>query len=142
MKRFIWTFTLRGYNYTLHNTAPHKLKALSSLSCVLAPGFFLVIPSPAVFCLSAVSQYMPSSVIPCSVLLLSCLVDESSLVCKSSSNPLKVALCVPSRGHLVEQLIFPAVMQTTLVAARTKVYLAVDWQWTLLSRKRLNSSVT
>jgi hypothetical protein len=36
---------------------PHKVETLSSLSCILAPGSFLVIPSPAVFCLSAVSVF-------------------------------------------------------------------------------------
>jgi hypothetical protein len=47
-------------------------------------------------------------------------------------NPLKVDLGIPARGHLAEQFIFLAVMQTTLVAARTKVYLALDWQWTFI----------
>jgi hypothetical protein len=46
----------------------------------------------------------------------------------SSSNPLKIALAVPARGHLVEQFIFLVVTQTTLVAAITEVYLAVVWQ--------------
>jgi hypothetical protein len=51
------TFTLRSYNYLLQNLTPPKLKTVSSLSCVLAPGFFLVIPSPLVLCL-------PSSDLP------------------------------------------------------------------------------
>jgi hypothetical protein len=62
MKRFIWTFTLRSYNYLLHNLTPHKLKTLSSLSCILTPRFFSVVPSPAVFCQSAVlSICLPQS---------------------------------------------------------------------------------
>jgi hypothetical protein len=48
---------------------------------------------------------------------------------QSSNNSLKVGLGVPSRGHFVEQFIFLAVIQTPLAAARTNVYLAVDWQW-------------
>jgi hypothetical protein len=52
-----------------------------------------------------------------------------------------VALPIPSRGHFIEQFIFPVVMYTTLVAARTEVYLAVVWQWTLLSRKHLDNSL-
>jgi hypothetical protein len=67
----------------LHNLVPLKLKTLSS---IMAPRFFLVIPSPAVFCLSAVSQYLSSSDFPCSVLLLSCLVDESSLCVNKSKS--------------------------------------------------------
>jgi hypothetical protein len=59
--RFIWTFKLRSYNYWLHNLAPLKPKTLSSLSSNLAPGFFLVIISSVVFCLSAVSRYLSSS---------------------------------------------------------------------------------
>jgi hypothetical protein len=39
------TFTRRSYNYLLLNLTPHKLKTLFSLSCILAPAFFLVIPS-------------------------------------------------------------------------------------------------
>jgi hypothetical protein len=53
--RFIWTFILRSYNYSLHNLTPHKLKAFSSLSGILSPGFFLAIPSPTVFCPSVSS---------------------------------------------------------------------------------------
>jgi hypothetical protein len=60
----------------------HKLETLLSLSCVLAPGFFLVIASPVVFCLSAVSL---SSALDCPL-------DESSLaggfLLHSSSNVL------------------------------------------------------
>jgi hypothetical protein len=66
------------------------------------------------------------------------LVDECSLVTTSfltrlqaTSNTLTVVLRVPTRAHLVEQFIFPVVTQTTLVA-KTKVYLAVVWQWTLV----------
>jgi hypothetical protein len=84
---------------------------------------------------------MSSSVIPCSVLFLSCtgprsvlyciLADESSLLLQSSSKPLKVAFGVPSRGHSVQQFIFSYCHANVfLVAARTKVYLAVDRQWT------------
>jgi hypothetical protein len=69
-KAIYLTFTRRSYNYLLHNLTPPKLKTLSSLSCNPAPGFFLAISSPAVFRLSAVSQYLSSSVIPCSVLVL------------------------------------------------------------------------
>jgi hypothetical protein len=67
------------------------------------------------------------------------LVDEYSLVIpffltglQSTSNPLKVILHVPSREHLVGQLSFPVVTQTTLVVAVTKIHPAVVWQWTLV----------
>jgi hypothetical protein len=73
----------------------------------------------------------------CTVLVLSCPIDESSLLpdesltgLQSSSNPLKVALRVPSRGHS-RTVYFPYCHSNiSLVAAGTKVYLAVDWQWT------------
>jgi hypothetical protein len=125
----------------LHSLTPHKVKTLSLPYCILAPEFFVAIPSPVVFSLSAVSQYMSSTVIPCPVLVLyclidesfsqlfpSCLIDKSSLLTglQSSSNLLKVALHVQSRGHLVEEFIFLAVMRTILIAARTEVYLAID----------------
>jgi predicted neutral ceramidase superfamily lipid hydrolase len=130
--RFIWTFARQSYNYLLHKLAPLKPKTLSSLSCIL------LINSVSCGVLSlAVSQHLFSSVIPCSV-LLSCtgspvlywpctvppfLADESllcsvlycllanefSLVVQSPSNPLQVALGVPSREHLFEQFIFLAV---------------------------------
>jgi hypothetical protein len=79
----------------------------------------------------------PSS---CTVLpgrLLTPLVDECSLVTppflpsffltglQYASNLLKLVLRVPSREHLVEQLSFPVVTQTTLVAI-TEVQPAVD----------------
>jgi hypothetical protein len=45
------TFTLRSYNYSylLHNLTPRKLKTITFLSCILAPGFFLVLLPPAYF---------------------------------------------------------------------------------------------
>jgi hypothetical protein len=52
-------------------------------------------------------------------------VNAASLVCKSSSNPLKVVFRVPSREHLFEQSIFLFVVRTTLVVAIIEVYLAV-----------------
>jgi hypothetical protein len=59
IKRAIYlTFTRRSYKYLLHNLAPLKLNTLASLSPILTPEFFLVIPSPVVFSLSAVSQYL------------------------------------------------------------------------------------
>jgi hypothetical protein len=57
---------------------------------------------------------------------------------ESCSNPLKIALRVPSREHLAEHFIFLAVMNGSLVAARTEVYPASDWQWTFI----LNASGT
>jgi hypothetical protein len=92
---------------------------------VYSGSFFLVIPSPVVFCLSTVSQYLSSSIIHCSVLLVSC-----------TGSPLlysfKVALGVPSRGHLVKQFIFPAVMQTSLPLLRKQML-----TWTLAGNGRL-----
>jgi hypothetical protein len=132
-KAIYLTFTRRSYNYSLHNLTPHELKTLSSLSCILAPGYFLVIPSPAVFCLSAVSQYLYSFCTGPRPVLSCLLTDECLLVLQSSSNPLKVPLGVPSRGHSVEQLIFSCChSNVSLVAVGTKVYLAVDWQWTFI----------
>jgi hypothetical protein len=132
-----WTFARRSYNYLLHNLTPHKRKTLSSLSCILAPEFFLVTPSLVVFCLQ---QYLSICFLQSS-LALSCtaqpwqtntvlvlystgfspvlyclLADESSL--QAFSNPLKLAPGVPSRGHSVEQFIFLAVMQTSLSLLR------------------------
>jgi hypothetical protein len=80
---------------------------------------------------------MSALVIPCSgpVLILywfSCrtvLPPGSWILLQLFSNTLQVALRVPSRGHSVEQFIFLAVMQPSLVVTRTNVYLAVDWQW-------------
>jgi hypothetical protein len=127
----------------LHSLAPLKLKMSSSLFCTLAAGLFVVISSPAVFCLSAVSQYvfLSHSLLcthPVRVLYWSSfstelpfLADKFLLVLQSSSNPLKVALRIPSRGHLVEQFIFLCCHTSdSLVAVGTKVYLAIDWQWT------------
>jgi hypothetical protein len=42
-----------------------------------------------------------------------------------------------SREHIVEQLSFLVVTQTTVVVAITEVSLAVVWRWTLLLRNRL-----
>jgi hypothetical protein len=115
----------------LHNLTPHKLNILFSLSCALAPGFFLVIPS---FCgIVCPPQYLSICLLQsfCTVLglVLYCLVYESLLVLPSPNNPLKVALGVQSRGHSVEQFIFSCCHANTfLVAARTKFYLAGDWQ--------------
>jgi hypothetical protein len=47
------------------------------------------------------------------------------LVCDLTNNPLKVVLLVLTREHLVQQLRFPVVTQTTLVVAVTEVSLAV-----------------
>jgi hypothetical protein len=98
------TFTRRSYNYLLHSLTPHKLKILSSLSCILAPGFLIAIPSPVVFCLSAVSQHLSSSVIPCSVLFLVhysfCTGPRSVLYCllaDESSSIVKVKVKVTLR---------------------------------------------
>jgi hypothetical protein len=115
---------------------PHKLETLSSLSYIPAPGFFLLIPSPAVL-----SQLYLSSALDCSV-------DESSLHweanhptlfapfflarLQSTCNHLKVVLRIPSTEHLVEQLSFPVVTQTTLVFALTEFSLTVFWQWMLV----------
>jgi hypothetical protein len=141
---------LRSYNYSLHNLEPLKLKTLPSMSCILSRGFFLLIPSPVVFCLP---QYLSLS---CSDISLFCIRrrilyctrsvlsrrriftpyrtvswQTNPLLPQSSSNPLKVALGVPSRRQSVEQLIFPCCHANVfLVTARTKVYLAADWQWT------------
>jgi hypothetical protein len=124
------TFTRRSHNYSLHNLTSHKLQTLSYLSCILSPAFILVIPSPAVLCLSKVSQYLSPSVIPCSVLYSFCTGPRSVLHCfladksplQPFSNPLKVALGVPSRGHSVEQFIFPAVLQTSLPLLREQTF--------------------
>jgi hypothetical protein len=97
---------------------PRKLKTLSSLSCILAPGFFLVIPSRMVFSLS---QYiLSSSVVPFSVLVLYW-PSFSTVLLSWQTNPLKVALGVPAREHLVQQFIFLVVMQTVLSLLREPV---------------------
>jgi membrane-associated PAP2 superfamily phosphatase len=102
------TFTRRSYNYLLHNLTPDKLKTLSFLSSIPAPGIFLIIFSRAVFCQSAVSLYVFfSHSLVCTVLVLYRLVDEYSL-----------SWDLPSREHLVEPFIFLAVMQTTLSSLR------------------------
>jgi hypothetical protein len=73
---------------------PHKLQTLSSLSCILAPGFFLVIPSPAAFCLSAVSVFYTGL---SHRWILTSLAGKSTFTgLQSSSNPLKVVLHVPN----------------------------------------------
>jgi hypothetical protein len=59
------TVIWQSYNYLLHNLTPCKLKTLSSLFCVLAPGVFLVIPSPAVWCLPQYLSLCPGSVLHC-----------------------------------------------------------------------------
>jgi hypothetical protein len=119
VNRFMWTFTLQSYNYLLHTFTPHKLKTSSSLSCNPAPGLFLVIPSPVVFCLSAVSVYFSHSLL-CTRSVLSR--RRILTLFLSSSNPLNVALRVPSREHLVEQFIFVAVMHTTLSLLREQKF--------------------
>jgi hypothetical protein len=65
------TFTLGSYSYLLHNLAPLKPKTLSSLSCILAPGFFLVILSSVVFCL--LQSFFAFSL---SVLILYCIAQS------------------------------------------------------------------
>jgi hypothetical protein len=52
---------------------------------------------------------------------------------QSTSNPLKVILCVPTRRHLVWQLSFLVVIRLSLSVVITEVSLAVVWQWTLSS---------
>jgi hypothetical protein len=108
MKRFTWTFTLRSYNYLLHTLTPHKLKdfllsVLYSVSWMLLSNSFscciLSVRSVSVSVFFTHSLLCTRSVLYCSVLA-----DESSL--QPFSNPLKVALGVPSRGHSVEQFIF------------------------------------
>jgi hypothetical protein len=123
------SFTRRSYNYLLHILTPGKLKTFSSLSCTLSAGFFLAIPSPVVFCLSAVSQYLSSSAIPCSVLVFyrssfSTVLTSPCrrILLQPLSNRLKVALGVPSRGHSVQQFIFPAVTQTSLPMLREEIF--------------------
>jgi hypothetical protein len=61
------------------------------------------------------------------------LVDVCSLVTpffltglQSTNNPLKVVLRVPTRQHLIEQLSFPVVTQTTLVVAIRDIHPAAD----------------
>jgi hypothetical protein len=139
----LFTFTRRSYNYLLHSLTPHKRKTLFSLSCILAPEFFLIIPSSAVsqhvffshslLCPVLVLYWSLFSTVLLSLLFLVpyCFVDETLLVLQSSSKPLNVTLGVPSRGHSVWTVHFPCCYANViLVAARTKVYLAVDWQWT------------
>jgi hypothetical protein len=55
------TLTLQSYNYLSYNLTPHKLKTLFSLSCVLAPGFLLVIFSFVVVCPQYLSVCLPQS---------------------------------------------------------------------------------
>jgi hypothetical protein len=100
---------------------------LYSGSCIL-----LSIPFSCGVLSSALSQYLSSSVIPCSILFLSCTGSVLVLVpyCtglsgpgrrispQPFSNPPTVALGVPSRGHSIEQFIFPAVMQTSFSLLR------------------------
>jgi hypothetical protein len=117
--RFIWTFTLRSYNYSSHNLAPHKLMTSSSLLY-------------SVWLLNSVLPFLADGT-SVSVLVDECsLVTPSFLTClQSTSNPLKMVLRVPSREHLVEQLNFPFVTQMTLVAI-TEGHIPVVWQWTLV----------
>jgi hypothetical protein len=132
----------------------HKLETPSSQSCNPSPGFFSVIPSPAVFSLSAVTlfftgpsrrQTLTSLVLYCTALpgrrILTVVVDECSLVAppllsgpQSTRNPLKAILHVPSREHVVEQLSFPVVTQTSLVLAITEVHRFADSNGRWLSR--------
>jgi hypothetical protein len=46
--RFIWTFTLRSYNYWLHKLASLTLRT-PSLSGILAPGFCTALPGRRIF---------------------------------------------------------------------------------------------
>jgi hypothetical protein len=71
-----------SYSSWLHSLRSHKLETLSSLSYILAPGFFLVIPSPAIFCLSAVYQHVFLS---------------HSLLCSRSGLSRRQILNLPSR---------------------------------------------
>jgi hypothetical protein len=175
LTRFIWTFTLRSYNYWLHNLAPLKLKTSSSLSCILAPGCFIVIP------LLRYSAFFRHSLL-CPVLVLywssfrtvlppgrrillygtaswqtnprsglyCLLADESSfrtvlppgrrilLYCTASwqTNPRRPGIIQGSSSRSVSRTLsrtvyFPCCHENVaLVAARTKVYLAVDCQQT------------
>jgi hypothetical protein len=93
--RFIWTFTLRSYNYMLHHTN-YRLYFLSPVLCLQDS----VLPFLA----------DESSLHLFSPFLLTGL--------QSTNNHLKVVLLVPCREHLEEHLSFLVAMQTTLSLLR------------------------
>jgi hypothetical protein len=99
-KAIYLTSTLRSYNYLLHSLTPRKLYPLCP---VLSPVFFLV--SILSVRSISVSVFLSHSFL-CTRSILPFLADECLFVLQSSSNPLKVALGVPSRGHSVEQFSF------------------------------------
>jgi hypothetical protein len=91
------------------SVTPHKLEALSYLSCNPALGFFF----------SGVSgRRTLTSLLP--------FLPYSLTGLQSTRNPLKVILLVPSKGHLDQQLSFSVVTHATLVVAITDVHPAVD----------------
>jgi hypothetical protein len=113
------TLTRRSYNYLLQNLTSHRLKTLSSLPCILVPGFFLVIPSCEVYCLFVVSQY----------LIALCTRSVLSRRRIRTGPAVFQQLGVPPRGHSVEQFIIHAIMQASFSLSR-EVYIAVDGQLT------------
>jgi hypothetical protein len=89
----------------------------------------------------SLTQYLSSSAIPSSVLVLysfytgpcsvqPCPLAGESYLLQSSSNPLKVALGVPSRGHSVKEVIFSCCHANLFLVTAGKIYLTVGWQWT------------
>jgi hypothetical protein len=93
---------------------------------VLYSDSWILLRNPFFLRYSVCPQYLSICLLQpfCTVLglVLYCLVDEFLLVPQSSSNPLKVALGVPSRGHSVEQLIFPVFMQTSFSLLREQTF--------------------
>jgi hypothetical protein len=102
MKRFIG---LSPGGTTFTSICSTILHHITSLSCALLTNNN---PFSCGILSSAVSQYLSSSVIPCSVLFLpwssirTVLPPGRRILSQPFSNPLKVALGVPSRGHSLE----------------------------------------